>query len=267
MLRWKQKKLKIIKGPVFSVWRMYQLNCTKLLLNFQKKVWFSFISKDFFFHVSKSDRKHRILYFFCSKIKYVHKFKMQHIFMQCIEAKLIKILWILSLLQWSLMNFYPRKTFPKNLCHHQFAMISIFPEMKFRRTTIYRIKVRSSLSLLIFGFKSALCSMHKVNNENNVVAFYYRFFEEIQQFIQFIRWGFSTEFVIPFIIFIWCDWCNSVIINEMYSHVWILYVLVWIPKIIISTEYFSFCVELHYALLFILNVRCLKRMYGSIIPL
>lgn len=72
------------------------------------------------------------------------------------------------------MNSYPKKTFRKNLCHHPFAMISIFPEMKSRRTTIYRIKVGFSHSLL------TLCSMHKVNSEHNVMWYYHRFFNENQ---------------------------------------------------------------------------------------
>lgn len=146
-----------------------------------------------------------------SKTKYVPTFKIQHcIFMQCIETKVIHIHWNISLLQSNLMIFHPRKTFRKNLCHHQYAMISIFPEMKFRKTTTYRIKVRFSL---LRNVRIEERFVLDAQSEHNTVAIYYK-----------MLWGFFDEFIIAFIIFLWYDW-NSIIdwLKIFICHVWLRY--------------------------------------------
>lgn len=94
-------------------------------------------------------------------------------------------------------------------------------------------------------------------------------FRRIPTFIWLVRWGFSAEFIfIAFITFMRCD-CDSVIINGIYSHAWILHALIridglkmwWGNKIffVLCRSQLFICTSL-----FHFDVRCSKWMYFTV---
>lgn len=161
------------------------------------------------------------------------------------------------------MNSYLMKTFRKSLCHHQYAMISIFPEMKFRKTTIYMIKVRFLISLLMFRSKSVLCSMHKVNTMlSGIIAAFstktniYSIFS-----MSFIRWIHYSIFYYYFhMVQLYHQW--KFISNSEYNFHNINYL-----NILWKTKYISFSVVGVVMLLYSssIYILCSKCMNGSII--